>query len=169
MWSPGARRQRGNFDRGPAGRVRALPPSSSVSLRLAVVPTSLRLVGLVGDWRGQARHPWGGRARARCEVRSAECGVDSGMPPVPLRLCTFAVLYPRIAHFAQDSLCVRKSIPGRDSFHPQSAICHPLWLRLCASAVNPLSRLFAFLAGQKTPCAPSSRVHIITKLCLRAR
>jgi hypothetical protein len=41
---------------------------------------------------------------------------------------------PRIAHFEQDSLSARKSIPGGESFHPQSSILHLLWLRPCRVA-----------------------------------
>jgi hypothetical protein len=41
---------------------------------------------------------------------------------------------PRIAHFEQDSLRVRNSLPGRESFHLPSAIlfgCCSAALRLC--------------------------------------
>ena len=46
----------------------------------------------------------------------------------------FATRYPSTAHFEQDFLCARKSIPAGASFHPQSSILHPLWLRLRRAA-----------------------------------
>jgi len=53
---------------------------------------------------------------------------SSILHPLWLRLCRSAVQYPGIVHVEQDSLCARKSIPERESFHSPSSILHLLWL-----------------------------------------